>query len=570
MQQGTITRKMKSTRKDIYRNLLTRSDFDFKISQLREAQPSQRPTVCAELCEMFTALNIPCLKGKDADYYSELADRSELPDLHSIEEKIVNSMFDIFGNFPTPEAYMLRIVNRLSDPADGWQNDTLRLRILKQFIKYGNSLTYYRDKTAVHVYCGESYLRKYVKAKTGKAVKGTEGLTAAIGEIDDHVFDVLPEATKAQKKPDGTYGLLRLADDLAAGKFKAGGATKRDLYMFAIVFDMTYAVNRSEDALTTTELFSYETDIEKNLFEDYYANNLMRFLTNAYAGDLAAYEPDPSGAGINYKNFAEMVYIYFISKDLEPVEKLRRASEMIERLTETEQEELPENSSTQFFNTLFTEEILSMSEKEFEAFVVANYDRRLQFKGIDKKNQPYTGIKAPIQVQTAQETAFRIYKKLIDEIFDAFDADSGNNLSYGLWFVDVPFFQKSGTEMLADILNRGKKPHNDPKKTADFVKLLSGINQFLAGQGGQLCKKLTVSQPEDMTRTALIVAFYYRYNQKYELKGAFKSFAEVMDDYTNPVNGLNSLLEQAGYQPINDRNIFDLAVIFSSYAYLRM
>ena len=40
MQQGTITRKMKSTRKDIYRNLLTRSDFDFKISQLREAQPS--------------------------------------------------------------------------------------------------------------------------------------------------------------------------------------------------------------------------------------------------------------------------------------------------------------------------------------------------------------------------------------------------------------------------------------------------------------------------------------------------------------------------------------------------
>ena len=43
-----------------------------------------------------------------------------------------------------------------------------------------------------------------------------------------------------------------------------------------------------------------------------------------------------------------------------------------------------------------------------------------------------------------------------------------------------------------------------------------------------------------------------------------------MDDYTDPDAGLNSLLEAAGYQPINDRNIFDLAVIFSSYAYLRL
>ena len=576
MQQGTITRRMKSTKNEIYRNLLTVSDFAFKIEKLRSAQPSQRPSVCAELCEMFRALNIPCKTGADADYYTALAENADLPDFDRIEEKIMKSMYDSFGSFPTPAEYMLRIVNRLSDPADGWQEDTLRLRILKQFIKYGHSLTYQQEKTTVHIYSGESYLRKYVKAKTGKSVKGADGLIAVIGEIDDHVFDVLKTATKEQTKTDGTYGLLRLADDLAAGKFKAGGATKRDLYMFAFVYDMTYTVNQTEDALKSTELFSYETDIEKNLFEDYYANNLMRFLTEAYQNGKSSFESDPSGAGINYKNFAEMVYIYFIAKDGAPIEKLRKATEMIARLAHSGQTSQTHDTSTQYYNTIFTEEILSLSEAEFEAFIAANYDCRLEYEGIGKNNQTFVSIKAPIQVQNTQETAFRIYSDLIRDITQASEESPDRDTNYGLWFVDVPAFEKYSIRKLEKLLNRGDKTggtRSDPEKIRDFVMLLCSINQYLAGQigpGGKCNKKLAVTRAEDMTRTALIVAFYYRYNLMYELSGDHKSFAEVMDDYTDPDAGLNSLLEAAGYQPINDRNIFDLAVIFSSYAYLRL
>lgn len=79
---------------------------------------------------------------------------------------------------------------------------------------------------------------------------------------------------------------------------------------------------------------------------------------------------------------------------------------------------------------------------------------------------------------------------------------------------------------------------------------------------------MSIDKAEDMTRTALIVAYYYRYNQINESRGVEKSFVDVLDDYTDSTTGLNSMLEASGYQPINDRNIFDLAVIFSSYAYL--
>lgn len=112
------------------------------------------------------------------------------------------------------------------------------------------------------------------------------------------------------------YGLIKIANDLSKSIFKAGGSTKRDLYLFAIAFDMTYTVIKKPGHLETEELIDFNSDIEKNLFVDYYTNNLMRFITASYAGDLSTLELDPSGVGINYKNFAEMIYIYYISRDL--------------------------------------------------------------------------------------------------------------------------------------------------------------------------------------------------------------------------------------------------------------
>ena len=77
---------------------------------------------------------------------------------------------------------------------------------------------------------------------------------------------------------------------------------------------------------------------------------------------------------------------------------------------------------------------------------------------------------------------------------------------------------------------------------------------------------MSIEKAELMTRTALVIAFYYHYN-RFNIDEK-KSFVDVLDDYTDPYEGLNYYLEKAGYQPVNEKSIFDLAVIFSSYAYL--
>lgn len=135
MYEGTITRRMKATKSSIYKNMLTRNDLDCEIAKLEEAQPSRIPSVCAKICEMFGALGILCKPGQDVSYYRELAEKSELPEFRDVERSILNIMYENFENYPTPEKYMLRIVDHLSDPADGWQGNTLRLRILRQFIE---------------------------------------------------------------------------------------------------------------------------------------------------------------------------------------------------------------------------------------------------------------------------------------------------------------------------------------------------------------------------------------------------------------------------------------------------
>ena len=585
MYQGTlsITRRMKMMRSDIYKSMLSRRDFEIKLAKLRETNDSQQPTICAAICGMFNEIGVMCENGRDYSYYEELIRNTDLPSFEDIELRIMETMFENFEQYPTPEVYMSRIVKRLSNPSDGWNEDSIRLQILKRFIKYCDCLSFQAESGKVHVYGGDAYLKKYAKEKKGSPIKKDENF---LEYIDEGAFKVLSSATKAQLKSDGTYGILKLADDLAQGKFKAGGATKRDLYMFAIAFMMTYSANSDPSALETEEIVDYNSDIEKNLFNDYYANNLMRFITAAYDGNLSAFELDPSGQGINYKNFAEMVYIYFISKDCEkytPSEKLKKATEMIERLKQTKKSSPFDDNTTCFYKTLFTEEILALSETEFESFISENYDCDVEFEDEDKNGKMYKGKKGALQLQTSQNTAFDKYNEIIKKMEHGDSEVSSllrENCNYGLWFVDVSMIEKTSRNVLRDF-SEGK----DPDKIDRFIKLLYGINMFL-GQlfiesessvteeqehtdpSKRMIKKMSIEKPEDLTRTALITAFYYWYNQRFEQSGTDKNLFDVFNDYTDSTIGLNYYLEAAGYQPINDKNIFDLAVIFSSYAYL--
>ena len=571
--KGTITRRMDVVLdglQDEFKALCDRADFESKLAALEKAgAKSDRASKLKSLFAMFDMCGIEYERGKDNVYYEELVANADLPDFSEIEDRMLLALFAIYKEYPLPEDYMKRIVDRLCSAEDGWENDTLRLRILKQFIKYGNYLS---DAG----YSGKRVICNYVKERTEQ--KTTDETVLAV--LDDGVFDGLATATKEQRKPDGKFGLLKAADDLATGKFRAGGATKKLLYLFAMVYGMTYYSGDEN----STEIFDSKTDIETNLFRDYYANNLMRFISEMYRGKLCEFELDPSGQGINYKNFAEMIYLYYISKDSSPQDKIRLSSKMIERVQQSRFKQgkidTEKAGGTAFYRNLFSEDILSLPESKFEAFLCENYDCDTYAGTYETDKGIVKDLKTgELQVETEQRTAFGIYQTVLDSLTEYNVALE--NCNYGLWFTDVAAFRKKGYANICD-----RKPEIDRDKFGEFMELLLGINNFMgytvdeaissqneAQERTELSKMKTkalyVTGPDAVTRTSLIVAYYYYYNAVHEDDGddKWKNFGEVFKSFQA---GIDPKLQEAHYQPLSGKNIFDVLVTFSSYAYLNM
>ena len=347
--------------------------------------------------------------------------------------------------------------------------------------------------------------------------------------LDDGIFDVLKTVNKAQKKPNGTFGLIKAADDLAYGKFRMGGATKKLLYLFAMVFSMSYYTG------SETENFNYNTDIETNLFRRYYHNNLMRFITDAYSGNLSEFEMDPSGIGINYKNFAEMVYLYYISKPIEPYEKIRLSAEMISEIMER-----------------------SRNMDAADKAILLNYDCSTYFEN---------HTIGPIQVQTGQKSAHMEYKQIISQLQKVLKKNnmSMEECNFGLWFIDAARLRKKGFDRLF-----ANRTDIDRCKLEKLIQLLIAVHDYIGySPEKNKPKALMGSSKEEMTRTSILVAYYYLYTLKHEDDGGMigKSFEEVYKSFENEIN---PILERSFYQPINSGYIFDIVLIFSAYTFLNM
>ena len=142
---GTITRRLSSTFNELdnqFKALYSKSDFNYVINRLKKFEnKSNRASILAELFDMFKSCGIKYEKDKENKYYENLVSTIKVPKFSEVEKKIMKTLFEKYKEYPSPKDYMKRIVDRL-EIDDDWKNDTLRLRILKQFIKYGNCLTY--------------------------------------------------------------------------------------------------------------------------------------------------------------------------------------------------------------------------------------------------------------------------------------------------------------------------------------------------------------------------------------------------------------------------------------------
>lgn len=555
--QGTITKKMNDVLDDLqkeFKSMYTAEDFEAKMRAVENAGGrSDRASKLRKLFDMFDDCGVAYERGRDDAYYKELIRSVDFPDFLDIEARMLKALYSQYKKYPSPEEYMLRIVNRLSDKDDAWTGDTLRLRVLKQFIKYGRYLS---DAG----YGGKRTITNYVKARLGKAP--TEAQVLAL--IDDGVFSFLDTATKAQKKPEGTYGLLKLADDLAGGKFRASGATKKGLYLFAMAYGMTYYSGNTRDG----EILDRRTDLETNLFRDYYSNNLMRYISAAYQGKQCEFEANPSGQGINYKNFAEIIYLYFISQNIEPSKKIRLSSEMIRRVQKAEfKKGVPEpsqNQDTAYYRGLafrdaqdnsLCEDILSLSAEDFEQFVCEHYDCDTYSGTHDTNNGPVDDSISEMQIEADQKTAYGIFTKILEKIEKLNIAL--NTCRYGLWFTDVEAFRKkelSGIERRLTGI--------DEEGFDDFIELLRWANSHIVLAFDKVSAR-------NVTRTSVLVAYYYYYNALHEQDdhAQWKSFTELFNSFKNEAD---VYLKDAGYQELSAKNILDVLVVFSSYAYLNI
>lgn len=326
----------------------------------------------------------------DIDFEQLMRNHSLLNSLKT-KEKLETDFFrvlhDAYKQTPSAGDYMERLVRIL---APEYEKDTVRTAILKKFILgAGEDWKIYSTKAIfswAKEQMDEADKHQYDTADSEMKLK------MVVSVLNDSIF----ENPKFQKERD--LGLLKLCDDFANGTFRNnGGKTRVYLYYFAFMFGM--ASGNEEDRCpkdkTVTLRLKDETgichekrypDINAWLFEDYYCDNFIRFLADDYKDPKygRAYEKEPSGEGINYKNFAECIYLYYlIRKDLykRPAEGIEKAEEKIaecikEALKEENsvgQEELSEND-TFFYQDQFYEHMISLKKEELVGYVIHKFN----------------------------------------------------------------------------------------------------------------------------------------------------------------------------------------------------
>ena len=183
-----------------------------------------------------------------------------------------------------------------------------------------------------------------------------------------------------RRKKEKEWELLRICSDLAEGVFKTNRRkTRAYLYYFAFMFEMSVQLDGRHPCAN-------ERDISKNLFGDYYSDNLIRYLEDSYNDQKSAagYEKEPAGDGINFKNFIEVIYIYYLEhKEISncPGERIKKAEKMIEKcrrdaksakykkelLNETIQEH------TKHYKNMYLNLVYDLDESELESFILYNY-----------------------------------------------------------------------------------------------------------------------------------------------------------------------------------------------------
>ena len=537
-------------------------------------------------------------------------------------------------------------------------SDTQLLRAFTDAIKTEEKPQQNDDRISAAVAAVEKDFRKQLRGIVRVSRTGGEG---TVDELYRQAKkDALDAKKKAAKKDTVDLDLLELCNDLAEGNFRVNGKTKVRLYYFAFMFGMTVPLRgRACDP---------DRDIVKNLFEDYYHDNLLRLLSGAYTDprSAASVETEPTGEGINYKNFAEAVYLYFLCRDdmaLTPGQKIDRAEETIEKCIRLAKSigrpgGMPAGMHTAVYRNTHFDALLNRTEEELPAYVAEHY----------LVIPPENGRTAHIMVASEENTASDYFDELLEDMEDVYDDDEAFGITQKNEMTeerkkDIVFKTDPGFDWkIKDLLTEA---YGDD---ASFMKVVSELDRRVRGQSDRFDKNerrrmltllhvLAVSSDEDhalsvyqlqsrmggkgvtcveqqlsgaaaalravgydirksgdryclgereiadserkallrrvsdryyraddesdhslsallvkrfgvnrrITRNDLIALHLSFYVSTLGDESGFDTFPAIFNDYADSVN---EYLEEARYQPLSRKNIFDMYVVMALYFYL--
>ncbi|MDE6435171.1 MAG: hypothetical protein K2L07_13185 [Lachnospiraceae bacterium] len=517
----------------------TKKDLLNQLEQVQQAKKSGRASRINRLKKSMEASGIPTnglhelLKTeKGIKQLKEQIEDSSLPeDYKEIEKKLFKMLYDMYQAFPASEDFMKRLV---TDPDRGladeeFRSDSVRVAIVKQFMKHTSYQTAAVKKMVV-----EKLKIKYPDQKNFS-------LDTIISNIDENIFG-----------ETGTKPLLKLADDLSSGKFRTNGRTRKDLYMFAFAFGMSSSFGK--DDLDYNE----RTNIEKNLFQDYYTDNLLRYISDEYKENAKLFQAEPSGDGINYKNFAEVIYLYYLNQDgMDAKDKIKQAESLIKECASENQESVPEQScqQTQFFQDICKQnQVSKLSREDFKKFILENYR-------LPSGQRSSADITVDDDTRTASEKLDSIYKSILELDSDIQDDLRESGSIYHMILGAYADF--SATSMVNDYRIAKEEILKDYSDDENFKILIHNLDKKL-----DITKKIIYLQEHEnahVTRADLIAAGFYYFQLKHMDYVEDEKIISLQDIYEEFCSFIDNYLEQSRFQKMNPKNLFDMYVVSALY-----
>lgn len=543
-----LTRRMKSVVEGLrskYMSLYNTEDFVSKIAYLEKCYSDEIGSIQTEIVQMFGKCGVNNVKaGMTPSYYYDVLKNSDIPTPEEMAHKVYESFYNEFKNnpFPLPEEYIERIVAE-KIPKE-WEGNSLRLKILKKFIKDAGALKAAGYKSL--------FIKQYIQEKTKMKNINAEDL---FENLDDSIFKNLEGADNQQTRKSGKYGLLKIADDLANGRFGNVNVVREEIYIFAIVFELLYFTGDSEELITEEGKLR---DIEKVMFGDYYVNNIMRHISDSHKQIRSGgEEQNPVGKGINYKNYMEAIFLYYMRRfDLSIEEKIKcvyaMAKEVHKDFLDKNNEPASKKSDilnvTQYYGNEFKKNVLE-TEDEFKSFILSIYDCSLP---------PET---TPVfSAEIEQQSAADEYNLLLEDAkyYKVDDVDYEKE--------PIVFMKKEIDFERIKQIYLGRENDEISFETVDDKTKLDilfyVVNRDLMKKKSEEELEKKIVSRIDILRLFFRIYISMRAEEELDEEDIWKSFPEVCDDFSKLAN---SHLENALLNPIDGRNLYDLIIIYYAY-----